>query len=390
MIIWLILTDATKRPIMPKKNGRKMLRRFRQGLVILAITFGLFLAVSWAIHFYYYYSWEKYWTRQKSLSFRTTLNVAGYAARWSKLFNFAMLKKPVQTRWNYYVDRWKRSRYKLYVQQPWKEIGPLLDKGRRNKYVRLKPGTRSYLFESLIKINKMGYRGPPIDKVKRRIRVLCVGGSTTFGVTTAQKDRPYPEVLQDLLGKKYEVINAGVPGHDVWMNLMELGEHFRKYLSLKPDVVVIYQGWNDYDLMLKKGRWRGREMTLAEACYHRFITTCLKRGIPVVMSSFPMKFNALSPESVKAVYRRWMRGQLNRDLPFILGVIDRQNRMKRRLAKQYGLQFADVHAVLDGKSSYFMDWVHLTQDGRKILARMMYRALKPLLPKLEAARDRAK
>jgi len=63
-------------------------------------------------------------------------------------------------------------------------------------------------------------------------------------------------------------------------------------------------------------------------------------------------------------------------------VMDEHNRMSRRLAAWYGLPLADVHARLDGRVRYFMDWVHLTQQGRRILAQTMYQALRPLLPVL--------
>jgi len=362
--------------------GRKLLRRLRQAATILAITFALFLVVSWSVHFYYYYQWEQYWSRSQEFSWRSVRAAARYTFNWSKLWNFALLGKPRQVRWNYYVDRFKQAGRQFYRPLP-------------PKYLRLVPNTEGYLFANRIRINSRGFRGPPIDALKRRVRVLCVGGSTTFGVTTARQDRPYPEVLQDLLGqKKFEVINGGIYGHDVMMNYRELG---RKFLPLDPDVIVIYQGWNDYDLMIKRftartwpdlilalrialfqGHWPNR----AEFFYHRFIQTCRARGIAVVLSTFAMEFNRRSPERIKRIYRRWMKGMLGQDLPFILGVMDEHNRMSRRLAAWYGLPLADVHARLDGRARYFMDWVHLTQQGRRILAQTMYQVLRPLLPGL--------
>jgi lysophospholipase L1-like esterase len=372
-------------------NPKIIGRRLRQALVIIAVTLALFVVVSWGVHVYVYYQWEQYWSRAEGFSWRALRAAASYATSWGKLWNFAPLHKPRQVRWNYYVDRFKQAGRQFYRPLP-------------PKYLKLVPNTEGYLFECRIRINAHGFRGPPLDKVKKRVRVLCVGGSTTFGVTTARGDKPYPRELQALLGPRFEVVNGGIYGHDIMMNYRELG---RKFLPIAPDVILLYQGWNDYDLMIKPfvartwpglilaariTLWQGHWPNRAEFYYHRFIRTCLARGIPVVLSSFAMEFNQNSPQRVTAIYRRWMKGMLGRDLGFILKVIDDHNRMTRRLAAWYGLPYADVHARLDGRPRYYMDWVHFNQQGRRLLARSMYQALKPLLPALlakRAARDRS-
>jgi lysophospholipase L1-like esterase len=370
-------------------NPKTLSRRLRQALAIILVTLALFVAVSWGVHVYIYYQWEQYWSRSEDFSWRGLRAAASYATSWSKLWNFALLHKPRQVRWNYYVDRFKQAGRKFYRPLP-------------PKYLKLIPNTEGYLFENRIRINAHGFRGPPLDAVKKRARVLCVGGSTTFGVTTAKDDKPYPEVLQDLLGKKFEVVNGGIYGHDIMMNFRELR---RKFLPVRPDVIVIYQGWNDYDLMIQpfvarnwpemilaidialfQGRWPNR----AEYFYHRFIRTCLARGITVVLSTFAMEFNRNSPQRITTIYRRWMKGMLGKNLEFILGVIDDHNRMTHRLAAWYGLPLADVHGRLDGRPRYYMDWVHFNQQGRRLLARTIYEALRPILPALLAGWKRRK
>jgi hypothetical protein len=78
------------------------------------------------------------------------------------------------------------------------------------------------------------------------LRIVTVGESTTYG---GHVDQNYPSVLRNLIRSttKYpggiEVINAGVPGYvsDQWTLLAE-----RELAALRPDIVVLYAGWNDF------------------------------------------------------------------------------------------------------------------------------------------------
>jgi len=79
------------------------------------------------------------------------------------------------------------------------------------------------------------------------VRVACIGDSITQGVGVA-KGRSYPEQLQTLLGKGWEVRNFGVSGR----TLLRKGDHpywkenaFREAQDFAPDVVVIMLGTND-------------------------------------------------------------------------------------------------------------------------------------------------
>jgi lysophospholipase L1-like esterase len=83
-------------------------------------------------------------------------------------------------------------------------------------------------------------------KQKDSLRIVTVGESTTYG---HHVDQNYPSVLRNLIRSttKYpggaEVINAGVPGYfsDQWTLLAE-----RELAALRPDIVVLYGGWNDF------------------------------------------------------------------------------------------------------------------------------------------------
>jgi lysophospholipase L1-like esterase len=100
-----------------------------------------------------------------------------------------------------------------------------------------------------LEVNSEGFRGPEREAPKpggNVFRVLCVGDSITYGFNVDQPDA-YPQQLGALLaaryaGRRFEVINAGVPG---WSWLQGLRFLEARGLAVDPDVVVIGHGTND-------------------------------------------------------------------------------------------------------------------------------------------------
>ena len=79
-------------------------------------------------------------------------------------------------------------------------------------------------------------------------RIIVVGGSTVFGQGAYVPDENLPAVLQSRLaelGRKnvvYEVINAGVAGYFSGQEFLYLLTDLGR---LHPDLIVVYDGWND-------------------------------------------------------------------------------------------------------------------------------------------------
>ena len=97
--------------------------------------------------------------------------------------------------------------------------------------------------------NSYGFRGNEFQEQKHDIdfRIFAVGGSTTFG-SGATDDETWPAYLQQILnekitGKKIEVINAGVHGATV---VAEYDMIKNKISSLDPDLIIMFDGWNDH------------------------------------------------------------------------------------------------------------------------------------------------
>ncbi len=100
-----------------------------------------------------------------------------------------------------------------------------------------------------ININSDGFRGDEIQE-NPDYRIFLIGGSTTFGVGTTSDHSTIPGYLQQFYDeqfpdKKIEVINAGIP---------KAYSYTEKYLientllNYNPDLLVIYDGWNDVEI----------------------------------------------------------------------------------------------------------------------------------------------
>lgn len=142
---------------------------------------------------------------------------------------------------------WVRPPALYAPQSPWMIADPVA--GHRNM-----PGFADA--QRGIAINALGLRGPEVPPAKPpgRLRILCLGDSTTFGVWRndvfeIRHDTSYPAELGALLSRRghadVEALNAGVMGYTTAHALRLLLSRLQR---LSPDVVTIRLGNNDHTL----------------------------------------------------------------------------------------------------------------------------------------------
>ena len=134
----------------------------------------------------------------------------------------------------------------LFVEDP--VVGylsaPNLKRYKKNTLAR-RPNAyeKSYFFET----DSNGFRNlKELDENKTpdEIRIFCLGGSTTEGPELPYKFT-YPQLLEDLINKqRVNIVNAGVQGYRS-IHLLKLYQ--QKIRNLKPDIITIFSGWNDYE-----------------------------------------------------------------------------------------------------------------------------------------------
>ncbi len=97
--------------------------------------------------------------------------------------------------------------------------------------------------------NAMGLRGPLCcvgERPRQLVRIVAVGGSTTYGMYFQSEKGVWPALLQerlrDRLEARLEVINAGVPNYTTYEMI---GFMAMQVPDLSPDIVLIHTGLND-------------------------------------------------------------------------------------------------------------------------------------------------
>ncbi|MFH1998982.1 MAG: SGNH/GDSL hydrolase family protein [Planctomycetota bacterium] len=104
--------------------------------------------------------------------------------------------------------------------------------------------------------NLFGLRGPEIayEKPAGAYRIVCLGGSSTYGNSPSCDEATWPARLEHRLREAYpdktiEVINGGAPGWSTFESTVNLA--FRM-VDFAPDLVIVYHSINDMRCALYK------------------------------------------------------------------------------------------------------------------------------------------
>lgn len=275
------------------------------------------------------------------------------------------------------------------------------------------PNCRTPMFST----NSRGFRGAEfsVEKSSGGPRILCLGDSCVFGWGVDDANT-YPALLHKRLARaglsSAEVINAGVPGYSSWQALAWYREEL---FRLKPDVLVVYIGWNDlFESRPELGTQLGKGGKMAAYLLRRsFLATELRFALYALRE----KLGRAAAADENALYRSFepvfFRHQLRRLVqeakghgarvllltlptadrgnprgaasgrhayiarnPWKFAILyDRYNDAIRESAREGGVELLDVAGEMNGKEDLFGDFCHPSRKGYAFLANLVARRL---------------
>lgn len=297
----------------------------------------------------------------------------------------------------------------------------------------LRPGGATSGRGRTASVNSHGYRGAEFERPKPPgvVRVLAIGGSTTFDVAVSSDAATWPHQLAGALAERFpssriEVVNGGHPGYTTLEMLLKL--ELVDLDVVEPDVVVAFVGLNDLQpcaapgfradysvghaevqrrflgfesrppgllerslLLAKIHRRLGdappempdtprfdRPLPEAEAVYRRRLADIARaardRGAEIVFLTQKTRLAADRPiatsDSISAL--RW--------LPYLtldgmIAGMERYNAITRAAAESLGAPLVDVATGFDARDDEFADYCHWTDEGAARMARFVAAAL---------------
>lgn len=289
--------------------------------------------------------------------------------------------------------------------------------------IRVRPGSHGKLFQSEVSINSKGFRGKEISENKgNAYRIVTLGESTTFGITFNLGDKPWPELLEQLIRERLkpertvEVINAGVPAITMPETLNRLPDEI---LPLRPDLIICYHGINGFSLLddavpplrgKPPPRYHKRPVRLLADCeyrlklfyynltstgkqfsrrptfsnlmhskytrtYERLIDIARTNKIRLVIANFSLAVNSQSPPELVEFFR-----PRHPSVHWQIQANAAHHQVVRQLARDHPeVSFADVQPHIEGAEEKFFDLMHLTQEGDQQLAENFFASIRAVL-----------
>jgi len=242
---------------------------------------------------------------------------------------------------------------------------------------------------------KIRGRDVPRRKTPGVQRVLCCGGSSTFGVNL-EPEQAWPHIAEQILrerGLSVEMLNAGEPGYTIFQILLLL-QHYM-VSDYAPDGVVLYVGYNDSSLT--RGRYSERELwgmwqqaragdgawqtharqTMQHSRAYNLLAHVLvgarhrmrDRSIPIAS---PHEFSETLSELLDYLKQKNIKALVASEA--FQGPAEMYRRVMQRQAEIHGAGFVDVHDILLKQydpTVVHTDVVHLTPKGNEVVARII-------------------
>jgi lysophospholipase L1-like esterase len=313
--------------------------------------------------------------------------------------------------------------WQVYYDQFHKMVAELASSGTNRHSSVLAPYSHATFFRNQVQINNKGFRGPDIpDEKGETYRIVALGESTTFGATIEPGDKPWPEVLEQMIRERLklrrpvQVINAGIFA-------LTLPDNLRRFpteiLPLRPDMLISYHGINGFGLLdraipplggPRAPAYQPRSLKLLAdveygikmriyrqgmvpktplsrvaavapletdyaRAYRELIMAAQTNHVRLALANFSMAVNERSDTDVIAFYRAGFPAAY-----WLIQANILHSMLVQQLAKEHpDIRYVDTHPNLDGEHNKFIDLIHLTQEGRNQLAENIFAGIQDIL-----------
>ena len=227
-----------------------------------------------------------------------------------------------------------------------------------------------------ININNLGFRGDNFFKIKpdNTYRIFMVGGSTLFGTGATSDDTTIPGYLKDFLKyDKYpydiEVINAGIQGADSH-NELELIKN--RLIDLSPDLVIVYDGWNDL-----------RAEYLPESISSNWNLMCKlgqQHNFNVIIIIQPIA--GFSGKVLTETELEYLKNGKNYDNEPLINSLKQYNLYAKNLQQSENCRNGiDLKTVFDKElETIYSDQGHVLDKGNEIITKVIHKELAHIIP----------
>ena len=218
--------------------------------------------------------------------------------------------------------------------------------------------------------NEEGLRDVEVySKLNNEYRIIMVGGSTIFG-TGVEDNETIPHYLENQFkkmsfDKDIRVINAGIPS--AWSET-EVSFIHEKLVKLKPDLFIVYDGWNDLDRFVGSINFKANPTYWNE----RWTVTCEKlseEGIKTMILLQPFVGTGNRIITDQEFMNYYPREEIHeRYLENYELYAEEINELNDNCAKA-----VDLRNIFDGKHRpLYWDLVHLGVEGNRLVAEEIF------------------
>ena len=231
--------------------------------------------------------------------------------------------------------------------------------------------------DDTININSLGFRGNEFFKIKPDMtyRIFMLGGSPMFGYGASSDETTIPGYMQEFLNKTdfgfdIEVINSGIQAADSSKELKLLKQ---KLVAFSPDLVIMYDGWNDLRSNISPNELKENWKQVCEIGNENNFDT--------VISLQPIAgFGSKKLTQQESEYAKM--GESFSKKPLIESLSVYQKYAKNLSEINICTKTIDLRDVFDNEAeTIYSDQGHVSDQGNAIVAKSLYNAILPIILK---------